>query len=128
MTGSVDRASLIEAVAAVVRTAARIPARVPIEAGTRLVEDLAIDSLDLVGVILQLQDQFDVVIDEDTVPNLCRVADLAAHLAAGRERVAVNRNESGHCASAGDRTLSNARLGGDIRRWNDGVSTSARGS
>ena len=57
------------------------PARVPISADSRLVEDLAIDSLDLVGLILQLQDHFDVVIEEDAVPNLCRVADLAAYLA-----------------------------------------------
>ena len=36
-------------------------------------------------MILQFQDHFDVVIDEDAVPNLCRVADLAAYLAARRE-------------------------------------------
>ena len=54
-------------------------------ANSRLVEDLAIDSLDLVGLILQLQDHFDVVIEEDAVPNLCRVADLAAYLSARRE-------------------------------------------
>ena len=49
-------------------------------ANSRLVEDLAIDSLDLVSVILQIQDHFGVAIEEDAVPNLCRVADLAAYL------------------------------------------------
>jgi acyl carrier protein len=81
MTASTIQACLIEEVAAIVRKAAKIPPRVPIGADSRLVEDLAIDSLDLVGVILQFQDHFDVVIEEDAVPNLCRVADLAAFLA-----------------------------------------------
>jgi acyl carrier protein len=69
----------------VIRQAAKVPARVPITPDSRLVEDLAIDSLDLVGLILQLQDHFDVVIEEDDVPNLCRVADLAAYLAGRRD-------------------------------------------
>jgi acyl carrier protein len=81
MTTTTNHASMIEEVAGLVRKAAKIPARIPVRADSRLVEDLAIDSLDLVGVILQLQDHFDVVIDEDAVPNLCRVADLAAYLA-----------------------------------------------
>jgi acyl carrier protein len=71
----------IDAVVDIIRKAARVPARIPITGDSRLVEDLAIDSLDLVGVILQLQDDFDVVIEEDAVRNLCRVADLAAYLA-----------------------------------------------
>jgi acyl carrier protein len=73
-------ASLIAEVSGVVRRAAKIPARVPIGADSRLVEDLAIDSLDLVSVVLQFQEHFDVVIEEDAVPNLCRVADLAAYV------------------------------------------------
>jgi acyl carrier protein len=85
MTAAANQASLIAEVAAIVRKAAKIPPRVRIEANSRLVEDLAIDSLDLVGVILQFQDHFDVVIEEDAVPSLCRVADLAAYLAARRE-------------------------------------------
>ena len=80
-----SQANLIDEVSRVVRTAAKVPQRLPIGADSRLVEDLAIDSLDLVGVILQLQDHFDVVIEEDAVPNLCRVADLAAYLTERRE-------------------------------------------
>ena len=69
----------------IVRKSAKIPPSVPIDANSRLVEDLAIDSLDLIQLILQLQDHFEIVIEEDAVPNLCRVADLAAYLSERRE-------------------------------------------
>ena len=49
-------------------------------------EDLAIDSLDLVDVVLQIQDEFDIAIEDDDVPNLRRVADLAMYVAARRGR------------------------------------------
>jgi acyl carrier protein len=81
MTAMSTEATPIAQVADLIRKAAKVPTRVPIGPDSRLVEDLAIDSLDLVGVVLQLQDHFDVVIEEDAVPNLCRVADLAAYLA-----------------------------------------------
>jgi acyl carrier protein len=84
MTPTMTEPALVAEVVDIIRKTAKLPSRVPITSGTRLVEDLAIDSLDLVGVILQLQDHFDVVIEEDAVPNLCRVADLAAYLAARR--------------------------------------------
>ena len=85
MTPTLSAPSLFAEVVDVIRKAAKIPARIAIMPDTRLVEDLAIDSLDLVGLILHLQDHFDVVIEEDDVPNLCRVADLAAYLAGRRE-------------------------------------------
>jgi acyl carrier protein len=81
MTASMTQASLVGEVTEVIRKAARIPSRVPVDRHSRLVEDLAIDSLDLISVILQIQDHFDVVIEDDAVSNLCRVADLAAYLA-----------------------------------------------
>jgi acyl carrier protein len=84
MTATMTESRLIPAVVDVIRKAAKVPARIPITRESRLVEDLAIDSLDLVGLILQIQDHFDVVIEEDAVPNLCRVADLAAYLAERR--------------------------------------------
>ena len=80
MTPTITESPQIAAVVDVIRKAAKIPPRVAISPDTRLVEDLAIDSLDLVGLILHLQDHFDVVIEEDAVPNLCRVADLAAYM------------------------------------------------
>jgi acyl carrier protein len=45
-----------------------------------LLEDLALDSLDLVAVILQLQDRFEVEIDPDEIPGLRSVGDLVASL------------------------------------------------
>jgi acyl carrier protein len=85
MTPTLIESALIAQVVDVIRKAAKVPPCLPITGDSRLVEDLAIDSLDLVGVILQLQDDFDVVIEEDAVPNLCRVADLAAYLTERRE-------------------------------------------
>ena len=85
MTPTLSEPSLFAEVVDVIRKAAKIPAGRPITGDSRLVEDLAIDSLDLVGLILQLQDHFDVVIEDDAVSNLCRVADLAAYLAAQRD-------------------------------------------
>lgn len=102
MTRGAVESSLIEDVAAIVRKAAKVPARVPIAAESRLVEDLGIDSLDLVGVVLQIQDEFDIVIDEAAVPNLCRIADLAACLAAKGDSATVSgppaRSSGRECA------------------------------
>ena len=47
---------------------------------SRLLEDLALDSLDLVAVVIQLQDRFDVEIDPDELPSIQTVGDLAASL------------------------------------------------
>ncbi len=61
---------------------------VPIRAESFLLEDLALDSLDLVAVILRLQDHFDREIDPDLIPSLRRVADLADRFA-GHEQAAA---------------------------------------
>jgi acyl carrier protein len=90
-TSSAIEPSLVEQVAVTLRTAAKVPASICIRGDSRLVEDLGIDSLDLVAVIVRLQDEFDVVIDEDAVPNLCRVADLASCLV-GRNGLALDRS------------------------------------
>jgi acyl carrier protein len=88
MIAATERDSLTDEVTAIVRRSAKIPAKVAIRPESRLVEDLAIDSLDLVSLVLQIQDDFDVVLDEDAVPNLCRVADIVEYLAASREGMA----------------------------------------
>ena len=77
---------LVAEVAGVVRQSAKVPLHVRIEAESRLVEDLAIDSLDLVGVLLAVQDHFDIVIDDEVVPSLRRVVDLAETVARDRGR------------------------------------------
>jgi acyl carrier protein len=85
MIGGTEADCLTTQVIAIVRKAGKIPGKVVIRPESRLVEDLAIDSLDLVSLILQFQDRFDVVFDEDAVPNLCRVADIVDYLDASRE-------------------------------------------
>jgi acyl carrier protein len=85
MMNTCSETTLILEVAEIVRRAAKIPQGVPIQAESSLSDDLRIDSLDFVAVILQLQDHFEVVIEEEAVPHLCRVADLAAYLAERRQ-------------------------------------------
>ena len=58
MTPTMTESPQIAAVVDVIRKVAKIPASVPISADSRLVEDLAIDSLDLVGLILQTSGSF----------------------------------------------------------------------
>lgn len=85
MTATAHHSSLIAEVTRIVRESAKIPPWVPIIPSSRLVEDLAIDSLDFVNLILELQDRFDVAIDDEAIPNLCRIADLAAYLSKPRK-------------------------------------------
>jgi acyl carrier protein len=81
--------TLLAEVTEAVRTAAKIPSGVQIAPETRLVEDLAIDSLDLVGVFLNIQDHFDLAIDDEDVPKLRRVSDLASYVAERRGSAAA---------------------------------------
>jgi acyl carrier protein len=80
MIATVDQDRLTDRVIAIVRKAAKIPAEVAITPESRLVEDLMIDSLDLVSLVLQFQDHFDVVIVEDAVPDLGKIGDIVAYL------------------------------------------------
>src|SRR5262245_11527525 len=86
MIAGAERGFLTDQVTAIVRRAAKLPAGVPIRLESRLVEDLMIDSLDLVSLVLQFQDHFDVVIEEDAVPHLRSVGDIVDYL--------VKRSES----------------------------------
>jgi acyl carrier protein len=81
-------ASLLSEMIEVVRKAGKLAPSVKIDADKRLVEDLGIDSLDLVGVFLEIQDVYDVVIEDDDVPKLLRVSDLAAYIARSRSLAA----------------------------------------
>ena len=81
-------ASLLGEVIEVVRIAGKVAPSITVDADKRLVDDLGIDSLDLVGVLLSIQDQYDVVIDDDDVPKLLRVSDLAAYVAKNRGKAA----------------------------------------
>jgi acyl carrier protein len=53
---------------------------VAVTPGSLLLEDLALDSLDLVAVILQIQDYFHVEFDPDEIHDLRCVDDLVASL------------------------------------------------
>lgn len=69
--------------AAIAETIRGVSARargIAITTESRLLEDLALDSLDLVAVVIQLQDQFGVEIDPDEIPSIVTVGDLAASL------------------------------------------------
>jgi acyl carrier protein len=76
--------TLVAEVAAIVRQAAKVPPQVTIADESLLVEDLAIDSLDLVGVLLAVQDHFDIAIEDDVVPSLRRIVDLAEYVSRNR--------------------------------------------
>jgi acyl carrier protein len=84
-----DAAQLQERMIDVIRKAGRVDGMTTIRGESRLVEDLAIDSLDLVGVYLQIQDDFGVEIAEADIPNLGRVADLVAYVLARRSSSAA---------------------------------------
>ena len=86
---AVTDSTLLADIADSVRFVARIPADVEITGESLLVEDLAIDSLDLVGIFLKIQDHFDVAINDDDVPSLRRVADLAQYVARHRGSAAA---------------------------------------
>ncbi len=51
-----------------------------ITADSLLIEDLGLDSLDLVSVLMKLEDHYDLKIELDEVPNIRTVGELAAHL------------------------------------------------
>jgi acyl carrier protein len=76
------RADLMAQIAEQIRAVSAKARQVAIAPQSRLSEDLALDSLDLVAVLVQLQDHFGIEIDLDEVPELRRVADLAATLSA----------------------------------------------
>jgi acyl carrier protein len=72
--------TLLATVADAVRAAGKLAPGVTIHAETRLVEDLGLDSLDIVGVIMKIEDRFGLQIDVDEVPNFQTVADVLAYV------------------------------------------------
>ena len=78
---SSERNELIAVVGEAIRSVSAKARTVPITPASLLLEDLALDSLDLVAVILNLQDHFEVELDPDEIPNMRKVADLAASFA-----------------------------------------------
>lgn len=73
---------LVPEIAELVRSVAKLAPETAIVAETHMIQDLGVDSLDLVGLFLEIQDQYDIAVNEDDVPGLQRVADLASYVAA----------------------------------------------
>ena len=62
---------------------------VPVASDALLVEDLGIDSLDLVRISMLMEDHFELVIDVDEVPNFQTIDDLAEYVAKLRSAAAA---------------------------------------
>ena len=71
-------------VISIVRTVGMVGPDVPIGPDTCLIEDLGIDSLDLVGVFVEAQERFGVQIEIEAVARLRRIADIVAYMARRR--------------------------------------------
>jgi acyl carrier protein len=77
---SSERSELIAVVGEAIRSVSAKARTVPITPASLLLEELALDSLDLVAVIVHIQDHFGVEIDPDEIPNLRSVDDLVTSL------------------------------------------------
>ncbi|QDV35407.1 acyl carrier protein [Tautonia plasticadhaerens] len=71
---------LFDAVCALIRSVVKLDPSVPIAPESTLVDDLGVDSLDLVSVFLEVQDAFGVVVDEEDLNGIVSVADLVAYV------------------------------------------------
>jgi acyl carrier protein len=80
-TSGGTRPDILTTIAESIRTVSAKARGATITPESLLLEELALDSLDLVAVVLTLQDQFQVEIDPDEITEMQTVADLAASLA-----------------------------------------------
>lgn len=78
-------AALLNAIAGAIRSVSKRTQTMAITADSLLIEDLALDSLDLVGVVMKLEDHFGIEIELDELPNIRTVEELASHLEHLRE-------------------------------------------
>ena len=83
LTRSEASSDLFQVVVGLIHTVSAKSKQVDITPGSLLLEELALDSLDLVRVIMLIEDRYHVAIDLDEIPKMKRVADLTAIL--GRE-------------------------------------------
>lgn len=82
-------ATIIAEIVELVRSKAKLAPTVIVQPDSRLVDDLGIDSLDLVGVFVEMQDIYGVVIEDDRIPTIRRVSDLTALVTAHRGSAAA---------------------------------------
>jgi acyl carrier protein len=71
---------LFRSVTEAIRACSEAAREATIEPESRLVEDLSLDSLDLVAVMMRLQDAHGVELDLDAVPDFRVVSDLGREL------------------------------------------------
>jgi acyl carrier protein len=71
---------LLRSVSDAIRACSESSRGLEIQARTKLVEDLSLDSLDLVAVMMRLQDEHGIELDLDAVPSFRLVSDLMAEL------------------------------------------------
>lgn len=64
-----------------IRESGKVPSRVAITSASRFTEDLNVDSLDLVGVLLDLQDMIGVEWSDEEISSMKSVGDVFATLA-----------------------------------------------
>lgn len=70
---------MLEKIQAMLADALNLPLE-KVSANAKIVDDLGADSLDVVELLSQLEDEFGVTIPDDEVENLVTVADVAAAL------------------------------------------------
>ncbi|WP_152053981.1 acyl carrier protein [Tautonia marina] len=71
---------LFDTVCGLIRSVVKLDEAVTITPESSLVEDLGVDSLDLVSVFLEVQDAYGVAIDEDDLAGLVTVGDLVDYV------------------------------------------------
>ncbi|MBE7078248.1 MAG: acyl carrier protein [Clostridiales bacterium] len=70
---------MLEKVQALLAEALNLPVE-KVTADSKIVEDLGADSLDVVELLSQLEDEFGVVIPDEEVENLVTVGDVASEI------------------------------------------------
>ena len=83
LTRSETSCDLFQVVVGLIHAVSAKSKQMDITPGSLLLEELALDSLDLVRVIMLIEDRYLVAIDLDEIPKMKRVSDLTAIL--GRE-------------------------------------------
>ena len=78
-------AVLLKVIADGIRSVSKRTQTMAITESSRLVDELGLDSLDLVGVMMKMEDHFGVTIELDEVGNIHTVADLGSHIIAVRK-------------------------------------------
>lgn len=73
--------SLFEVITESIRAVSKRTRTMTIRPESVLVDELALDSLDLVGVLMKLEDHYGLKIELDDIPNMQTVEDMGAHLA-----------------------------------------------